>query len=255
MDLAHDRRGSGPTVLLVHPLGADRHVWDPVLNRLAAEREVLAVDVPGFGGSAPLAGTPTPPALAAALASFLAEQGIDRPHVVGNSHGGWLALELALNGRARSVTAIAPAGLWSAPLTPKHGAARRVARLASPLLPRLTASARGRRVLLAASVAHPERVPAADALHLVRAYAAAPGFRAANDAMRASRFAQLADIRVPLVLAWPEFDRLISRPSALPPNARNVTLRGCGHIPTWDDPEQVAELVLAATAPRAVGVV
>ncbi len=48
----------------------------------------------------------------------------------------------------------------------------------------------------------PERVPYEDALRLVRAYADAPGFEAANRGMRAGRFDGLAEIAVPLTLAW-----------------------------------------------------
>jgi len=247
MDLAFDRRGSGPPVVLIHPLGADRRIWDPVVDRLAEQRDVLALDVPGFGGSPPIGGEPTPAALAAALGAFLSDQGVVAPRIVGNSHGGWLALELALAGRASSVVAIAPAGLWSRPLAPKRGTGRRLARLALPLLPRLTASERGRALLLAVSVAHPERVPPAAALHLVRSYATAPGLRAANDAMRAGRFEALASVGVPVTLAWPDRDRLIARPALLPDGPRSVVLHGCGHIPMWDDPEQVADRILEDT--------
>jgi pimeloyl-ACP methyl ester carboxylesterase len=91
-------------------------------------------------------------------------------------------------------------------------------------------------------------VPAAAAAHLVRAYATAPGFDAVNDAMRANRFAHLGDIRVPVTLAWPDRDRLVGRPRQLPPAVRSVTLRDCGHVPTWDDPEQVAAVLLAGSS-------
>ncbi|MCZ4492827.1 MAG: alpha/beta fold hydrolase, partial [Conexibacter sp.] len=120
MTLAYDRRGSGPPLVLLHPLGADRHVWDPVLDRLAAERDVIAVDLPGFGDSPVLdADPPTPAALAAAVQAFAEQElGLQAWHVAGNSLGGWVALALALDGAVESVTAIAPAGLWSGPLAP-----------------------------------------------------------------------------------------------------------------------------------------
>jgi pimeloyl-ACP methyl ester carboxylesterase len=62
--------------------------------------------------------------------------------------------------------------------------------------------------------------------------------------MRASRFTELAELTVPVVLAWPELDRIVARPRTLPANVRSVVLRGCGHLPTWDDPSQVAALLL-----------
>ena len=243
MGLAFDRAGTGPVLVLLHPLGADRHVWEPVMDRLTAERDVIALDLPGFGGSPSLngGGPPTPAALAAAVAEFLP----DSPyHVAGNSLGGWVALELAAAGQARSVTAIAPAGLWPEPLAPKRGVARGVAKLIRPGLPALVRSPAGRRLALASTVADAERVPPAAALRLVQAYADAPGFEAVNRAMRAGRFTRLEHIRVPVTLAWPEHDRLVARPAHLPPTVRNVALPGAGHVPMWDAPEAVARVLL-----------
>jgi pimeloyl-ACP methyl ester carboxylesterase len=294
--LAQTRVGSGPPLVLLHALGTDRHMWDPVLERLAAEREVFALDMPGFGesptvaalardgttagdASAARAGDDAPPTpaghapitradhapvtradqapltradhapvtpadLAAAVHAHLSALGLDRPHVAGNSLGGWVALELALAGHARSVTAIAPAGMWAQPLMPKRSPARALAGTLSPVLPALLRSERGRRAALAGTTAHPERIPYAAALQLVRAYANAPGFDAANAGMRAGRFTGLARISVPLTLAWPDHDRLVARPRSVPASASELVLRGCGHMPTWDDPEQVAAVLL-----------
>jgi pimeloyl-ACP methyl ester carboxylesterase len=242
--IAFDRVGSGPPLVLLHALGTDRSMWDPVIERLSGEREVFAVDMPGFGES-DVIDPAAPGDLARAIDEGL---GLDRPHVAGNSLGGWVALELARSGRARSVTAIAPAGLWPEPLMPKRSAARRLARGARPILPALLSRERGRRIALAGTIVHPERVPAAAAVRLVRAYADAPGFEAANAAMRASRFTGLADIDVPLTLAWPEHDRLVRRPRAVPAGAREHALPGCGHLPTWDDPGRVAEVLLQGSA-------
>jgi pimeloyl-ACP methyl ester carboxylesterase len=242
--IAHTRVGSGPPLVLLHALGTDRHMWDPVLERLAAEREVFAVDMPGFGAS-PQIDPAAPADLAEAIHAGL---GLDRPHVAGNSLGGWVALELALAGHARSVTAIAPAGMWAQPLLPKRSPARTLARAARPFLPALMHGERGRRIALAGTTVHPERIPRDAAIGLVRAYADAPGFEAANDGMRAGRFTGLAEIDVPLTLAWPEHDRLVARPRVVPPGAREFTLRGCGHMPTWDDPEQVADVLLAGSS-------
>ncbi|MGI8429873.1 MAG: alpha/beta fold hydrolase [Solirubrobacteraceae bacterium] len=248
VSLAYDRVGHGPPLVLLHSLGADRRVWDPILEPLAQDREVLAVDLPGFGESPPLSHTPTPSALAHAVAEFLAGLGLSRPHVAGNSLGGWVALELGLAGHARSVTAIAPAGLWPQPLMPKRGIARGIARAALPLLDRMAASERGRRLILTGSVAHPERVPAQDAAHLVRAYALAPGFRAANDAMRSARFEGLERIRVPVTLVWPEHDRLVERPTWLPLGVHSRTLEDAGHLPMWDAPAALSRLLVRTSA-------
>ncbi len=220
------------------------------MDRLSAKRDVVALDLPGFGESPMLGGpdAPTPAALAGAVATLARQLSLDKPHLAGNSLGGWVALELALAGKARSVTAIAPAGLWRQPLMPRRGLARRLARAALPAASALVRGASGRRLVLAATTAHPERVPADAAERLVRTYATAPGFDAADDAMRAGRFTGMERLRVPVTLVWPELDRLVSRPAHLPATVRNVVLTGCGHVPMWDDPEAVAEVLLAGSS-------
>jgi pimeloyl-ACP methyl ester carboxylesterase len=235
--------------VLLHALGTDRTMWAPVLDRLAAERDVIAVDLPGFGASPALdhGASVAPADLARAVAGLLGSLGVDRPHVAGNSLGGWVALELALAGGARSVTAIAPAGLWRAALAPRRSVARTAARAILPVLPLLFVSARARHAAFMGTARHPERIPAAAARHLVRAYALAPGFQAVNDAMRAGTFRGLDRIAVPVTLVWPEYDRLVARPRQLPPNVRSVALPGCGHLPTWDDPAAVVAALLAGS--------
>lgn len=257
MALGHDRIGSGSPVVLLHPLGADRHVWDDVAERLAKHHEVVTVDLPGFGSSPPLAPdvTPTPAALAEAVAGFLAEQGIAEPDVAGNSLGGWVALELALAGGVNSVTAIAPAGLWARALGPKPNVARALSRLGRPLIGPATRTRAGRRLLLAGTVARPARVTPRAAAQLIRAYATAPDFARVNSAMRRGVFARLAEIEVPVTLVWPEFDGLIARPRRLPRTVVNVELPGAGHIPMLDQPAAVAEVlerVAASTASRRI---
>lgn len=247
--IAYDRVGSGPALVLLHALGADRHVWAPIVQRLEHERELVTVDLPSFGESPPLRDeTPTARALAGAVAELLQSLEIERPHVTGNSLGGWVALELGLQAATRSTSAIAPAGLWPQPLVPKPSIAHGLARALRPLIGPVAASAPGRRLLLSSAVAHPERVPAAASAHLVRAYAGASGFVAVNQAMRAGRFDELERIPGPLTLIWPEYDRLVNRPRQLPANVRNVVLADAGHIPVWDAPDEVAAVLREASA-------
>ena len=248
--IAVDRAGRGPALVLLHPLGADRRVWAPVIEVLDGERETIAVDLPGFGESPPLEGDASPAALADAVHAGLLALGVRDYDVAGNSLGGWVALELALSGRARSVVAIGAAGLWPEPLAPKRGLARTLSRVVLPFVGPLMRSAAARRFLLAMFVAHPERVPPRAAADLIRAYARAPGFQEVNDAMRASTFSGLDRIEVPVTLAWPEHDRMVARPSRVPERVRLVILRGCGHLPFWDDPRQVAALLTAGGTAR-----
>ena len=226
-------------------------MWEPVIERLAAEREVIAIDLPGFGASPPLANgaKASPQELAAAVARFLDQLGIERAHVAGNSLGGWVALELARAGLALSVASLCSAGFWRRPLGPRGGPdIRRLGRALLPVLPTVLRSRRGRRLLLRGAVGHPERVPPGAAERMVRAYICSPGFESANAAMRAAVFAGAEQIEVPVTLAWGELDRLVSAPSSVPRHWQTDVLRDCGHIPTWDDPEQVARVLLQASS-------
>src|SRR4249919_3399847 len=114
MALAHARTGSGETLVLVHGTGSQRQMWDPVLERLAAQRDVIALDLPGFGES-PALSEPVvrPERYADAIAELLDELGVATAHVAGNSLGGGVALVLGARGRARSVTALSPIGFWT----------------------------------------------------------------------------------------------------------------------------------------------
>jgi pimeloyl-ACP methyl ester carboxylesterase len=248
--LAHDRTGGGEPLVLLHPLGVDRGVWDPVLGLLAPYHDVIAMDMPGFGESPQLpAEVPaTARAIAAAIAATLDSLGIEQAHVAGISLGGWVALEFAKTERCSSVVGICAAGFWARPLGPRPMTSRRLARGLVPLLRPLLQSERARRVALSGSIAHPERVPPAAAYRLVRSYATSPGFRRANAEMCKTVFEGLEDIRVPVTLAWAQHDRLVRAPKREPSGVRTAWLGGCGHVPTWDDPGRVAEVILAQTA-------
>jgi pimeloyl-ACP methyl ester carboxylesterase len=253
--LAHHRSGSGPTLLLVHGVGSHWPVWRPVLATLEREREVVAVDLPGFGDSPPLAGEPTVEALAGAVAAFAAEAGLARPHVAGNSLGGGIALVLGAQGLARTVCALSPIG-WARGREPAYAAAllrasHAAARQAGPATEVLLANPAMRAVGFAHLVARPWRVSAEAAAEATRNLARTRALHATVDLASGWRAPRPA---CPTTIAWGERDRLLIRSRQAPraarelPEARHVLLRGCGHVPTWDDPEQVVRVLLEASA-------
>ncbi|MGH2983792.1 MAG: alpha/beta fold hydrolase, partial [Solirubrobacterales bacterium] len=79
----------------------------------------------------------------------------------------------------------------------------------------------------------------------------APAYPRASALMRAGEVGSLEEVKVPVTLAWAEFDEVVrSRPlkdGVLPKRVRQVELPDCGHVPTWDDPNLVARVVLEGT--------
>src|SRR5688572_4072412 len=251
--LAFHRRGEGPPLLLLHGLGGTRIVWDPVIEILAAEREVLAPDLPGFGASDPLDEPATAVNLARAVARFCAEKGFERPHVAGNSLGAWVALEMAKQGAAASVTGLSPAGLWGRISGPVPGAAERRARAKQlrPLVHLALYSGAVRRRALRTTMAYPERVPAREARLLVLEWIDSRGYEDANREMRSTVFDPSGfPVDVPVTIAWGDRDALVRRPRAnrMPQGARSIVLPDCGHTPTWDNPELVARVLLEGSS-------
>ena len=249
------RQGEGPPLLLLHSLGGSLIQWSPVMDRLAAEHEVIAVDMPGFGESPELPEGIEPRAanLATAVLDFYDSLGLDgKPAVAGISLGGWTSVECARQGGVKAVVALCPAGFWKrSPESSNRSVARarRSGRAASILLRPIMSTARGRRRALGRFIYKPERLSPGEAEAIAKAYVTAPAYDEASALMRAGRVEDLKGIKTPITLAWAEHDTLVRttplRDGILPKRVQQVTLPGCGHVPTWDDPELVSRVVLA----------
>ncbi|MEU6932681.1 alpha/beta fold hydrolase [Streptomyces sp. NPDC046385] len=253
--VAYERRGRGEPLLLLHGIGHHWQAWEPVLDVLATERDVIAVDLPGFGSSPALPegygydlGTVVP-----VLGAFCAALGVERPHVAGNSLGGLLALELGREKLVRSVTALSPAGFWSeaerryafTTLRAMRGAALA---LPVPLIERLSRSAAGRTALTSTIYARPGRRSPEAAVAETLALREATGFHQTLATGGSVLFTD--DVpAVPVTVAWGTRDRLLLRRQGVRakrviPGARLVRLPGCGHVPMNDDPALVSRVIL-----------
>lgn len=258
-ELVFERRGAGEPLVLLHGIGHHWRAWEPVLDPLAAAHDVIAVDLPGFGRS------PLPPdglpadmaALVAAVAAFFAELGLGRPHVAGNSLGGAIALELAAAGLVGSATALSPAGFctprqlrWALGVLRAH---RLASRAPEPVLRMMFRSAPMRTLSFGMIVARPGRLSLGAALADAHALRDARAFDACARAGR--RYAFTGAPAVPVTVAWGTRDRILPyRQAALArqrlPGARHLDLPGCGHVPMSDDPDLVADVILATTGVR-----
>lgn len=256
--IAYERMGEGEPLLLLHGTGGSRRHWRPVIEKLAAAHDVIAVDLPGHGDSdaPPADGDHTPVGYAATLADFLDEVGVGSAHVAGDSVGAWTALELAKLGEARSVIAIAPAGLWARRdpwrCVLKLWGTYRLGRLTHPLTERALQSEVGRTRLLRGTVAKPLNLSQEEARDLIETYHSTPTFTTHLAQTRRRRFQEGASIQVPVTPAWGAEEKLIPpsarRQDELPAHTKTVTLTGCGHVPFWDNPDQVVDTILATTA-------
>jgi pimeloyl-ACP methyl ester carboxylesterase len=256
--LRYSRVGAGQTLVLLHGIGSYRGAWEPVVPALAAEFDVLSVDLPGFGESPPLpAGQePTPAALAVAVAGLLDELGLDRPHVAGNSLGGWVALELAALRPLASVALLSPAGLWPES-TPRYArlSLRAIRGLTHRLERPLNALMRFRAVrsvALAQVYARPGRLTPDQARAAISASGRCPGFLPTLRATADRHYRSTGPIGAPMTVAFGSRDRVLLRRTSrhveqLPAGARVAALPGCGHVPMSDDPVAVAALLASAT--------
>jgi pimeloyl-ACP methyl ester carboxylesterase len=257
MELSYERRGSGPSLVLLHGIGHHWQAWLPVIDRLAAERDVIAVDLPGFGTSPPLpSGAPaTAESLADAIEAFCAGLGVESPHVAGNSLGGYLALELAARGTVRSATALSPAGFWNRGEHRYAWTVLTVLRTLAVTLPPaqvalLSRSAIGRTLAFGAIVAHPARLTPDAAIASSRALREAPGF---DETLESFAWVMPpGPPKAPITIAWGEHDRLLPRRQAVRAarwsGQRVKLLKGCGHVPMSDDPALVARVILEGSA-------
>lgn len=264
----HHRSGSGTPLLLLHGITGTWRMWKPLLPELERHHDVLAPTLLGHSGGAPLAEgvAASLEALVDGVEQELDRLGLERVHVVGNSLGGWVAIELARRGRARSLVLLSPAGAWTS--------RRRLLRLVRgirlavvlgarlvPYADRLVANERIRRALLWTQVARPENVRPEVLAATVRASAAATIVPELLEALTGTELKPLpADRDYPIRLVWAEPDRVIPwEHFGAPmleklPGAELIRRAGIGHVPMSDDPELVSRLILEVTeaADRAV---
>jgi pimeloyl-ACP methyl ester carboxylesterase len=249
--------GEGRPLVLLHGIGMSHFVWNAVLPYLCPTRRVIAFDTAGFGFTPPLPGgtVPTVPNLVNGLERSLQEIGIELPvDLAGNSLGGYMALEAARRGMARSVVAICPAGLWKEHPAPHvqyvFGAARFLATRFPGFLKAFVRVPLLREAAFAAPIsAGSMRMPANDAVRVVDDLSNSPAFEDTFDAIR-SPFSGM-DIAVPVTVAFGDRDCIVTKSSRwrhrLPAHTRWVTIHGWGHVPMWVDPIGVSRLILDGT--------
>jgi pimeloyl-ACP methyl ester carboxylesterase len=252
--LPSDRAGAGETLLLLHGLGTTRADFDQIFPLLALHFDVLAVDLPGQGVAGPVSGNPTVAALADALERDLDQRGLVQVHILGNSLGARLALELARRGRARSVVAIAPSGLSLLPERAFQVAGMALSGAIFSALRPFVPSARHHvpRALLSGLRARPWRARREEADALADGFGSPHFWRLLVWAIGADVPWGLEAITCPVLFAQGSVDFIAMgqtvRFLTCVANARFRVLPFAGHAAQADVPERVAELVRATVA-------
>jgi pimeloyl-ACP methyl ester carboxylesterase len=260
--LDQHRGGSGEPLVLIQGIGHTWRGWKPMLPLLEPRLDVLAVDMPGFGKSPPLPDglQSTPAALADAVEGEMDAAGFETAHLAGNSLGGWVSLELATRGRARSVVAISPAGLaWGRERTWGVAILRTIRWLArnAPAPEPILRNPVGRTLFAGPTLGRPWRIDPDDLIEQSRMLAECQGFEPTLPHTLDRQPTGLTDLDVPVLLLWGTKDLILlprqgRRFERLIPGAELRYLKGLGHVPMSDDPELLASAIaeFAASAPR-----
>ena len=253
--------GAGEPILLLHPFMMSSYVWTDVAPRLAdtGRYEVFAPTMAGHnGGPATRSWFLDTDTMANHIESQLDALGWDTAHIVGNSLGGWVAFELERRGRARTLTAIAPAGGWHRWSPVKYEI---VAKFVAGLPVWLTAVALRERALRlpfakqAASVpisATPAGLSDEHLLEIIddvthcRAY-----YQLLIKALLLPGLMQLTETTIPTHLVICERDRVLPHPrftkhflKHIPEISAVTQLDGVGHIPMFEAPQTVVDLIV-----------
>lgn len=239
----------------MHGVMGSERMWQDVAPLLASEFEVIAPTAYGHCGGEALSERPGAyrDVLAGATRQ-LDELGLERAHLVGNSMGGWMALDLARAGRALSVFAISPAGMWPAPApgaqklrAKKLRRALKAGRRTRPLLPLLYRSPSVRQYAFHDVLAHGRRLSPELALALTDDML---GCEIAEGMLETDEYlAPLDPAPCPITIAWAEWDRIFPERIYGPlarervPGARYIVLPKVGHVPMLDDAQLVADAI------------
>jgi pimeloyl-ACP methyl ester carboxylesterase len=249
------RAGRGEPLLLLHPFATSWHAWSAVTPHLVDTFDIYAPTLRGHWGG------PKATRLSLSVTRFaddiereLDALGWSTAHVAGNSLGGLIAIELARRGRARCVTAFAPAGGW-------HKGTRDAVRLLGFFLSRYPlryiagllqpalAHPRVRQLALADAFRHGARVSVEDAKLFTTAMANCALYHPLT-LLRAWTFAAkgLDEIDCPVRILHCQYDRIVPherygvRWSEIP-GAEIIVLPGVGHVPMPEAPTVIAEAI------------
>lgn len=252
------RAGEGEQVVLLHGFTATWHCWRPVLPDLVARYDVIAPTLAGHDGGPEFTADFNLEAVTDSLEQHLDEIGVETAHIVGNSMGGTLAIQLAKRGRAKSVVALSPGAGWQ----PGGPESRRVGRFfrrqlaitraSSSRLELVMGRPRARQLALRDVMRHGQLVHPADAVQMARSSLQCTVSDPVIQQLLGDgiEFGAFESVEAPVLLAWAEHDRILPKETCSwrlrreIPGAEYRVLPGVGHVPMWDDPHLVVDTIV-----------
>lgn len=251
-------QGVGRKVLLVHGLGGSWQSWSTILDALSASRTVIAIDLPGHGGTPAEHDSGTFDGLVGSVEHYIADNKLTGIDVVGSSMGARIVLELARRGGVGNVVALDPGGFWRGwertffKIT--IGVSGRLRRAIRPSLPMLSKNAVSRTALLAQLSAHPWALDPQVVATELESLSTTSTFDALVHDLSSGpeQTGPAADATGRIVIGWGRYDRLClprqaARAKAAFPSAELHWFDSSGHFPMWDMPEETVAVILAAT--------
>jgi len=259
---AAHRGGSGPPLVCLHGFTDTWRTWELVLPALERRHDVLAPTLPGHAGGPPLPAEMAPGVVVDTLEGVMDDAGFGTAHIVGNSLGGYFALQLAARGRAESVVALAPAGGWARGDESFRDTLgyfvwlKEQSAAAAPHAEAIVGSVQGRRRVTENTAVRFEHIPPDLLAHQIRAVAWCEGaVPMVEHALQVGYHVDAEWIDRPVRIVWGTVDRLLPWPSAATryrkdwlPHADWVELDDVGHCPQLDVPLETAQLILDFTS-------
>ena len=250
------RYGSGANKLVaIHGLGSGSSAWDLVQPHFEEATEFITLDLPGHGDAAMRANLEMNPArLAEIIKEELASHGINDFHLIGNSLGGWIALEMAAKfpETVQSVTGIAPAGLWLVPSKkriPQLAVSRYIARSTYLAAKPISQIRWMRKVGFQYVSPQWEKFTPETCAKAAVAMGSATGYYTLWDAFLGNRFDKPISEDIPITIIFGHSDYTLpvencQERSLVPAHSDWHVLPQSGHAPMWDQVDEVVKLTL-----------
>ena len=253
---------AAPHILLIHGMGSAATAWKPLTPHLLERFNVITVDLPGHGDSAYTTDQPMDPnTLAQQVANEVEKQfGITEFDLVGNSWGGWIALEMAAHSpnKIKSVTALAPAGFWLASYiqrAPGTASIRALAKSSYALSTTFLKYEWARKIGFEDVSPQWRNFSYQLCLDATLAMAKSAGYFPAWDGMLSKRFDSKIDSSIPVKIIFGDSDRTLPATTCqetemAPKHSEWITIAECGHAPMWDNVETVKEHIFEIAGQR-----